>query len=118
MSVSLAELAGFSGEDAESVAARDDVAAYAALVEGLVELRRCRQMTQADVAEAMGTSQSVVSKFERLGGDARFSTIQRYARAVGARLHCLTGIEGGQATAFRARPASGVDDFYDPAAAR
>ncbi len=118
MSVSLAELAGFSGEDAEIVAARDDVAAYAALVEGLVELRRCRQMTQADVAEAMGTSQSVVSKFERLGGDARFSTIQRYARAVGARLHCLTGIEGGQATAFRARPASGVDDFYDPAAAR
>lgn len=118
MTISLAELAGFSSEDAEVAAARDDVATYAALVEGLVELRRCRLMTQADVAEAMGTSQSVVSKFERLGGDARFSTIQRYARAVGARLNCLASIEGSQATTFRANLASGVGDFYHAAATR
>lgn len=34
----------------------------------------------------METTQSAVSDFERLGGDPKLSTIQRYARAVGVRL--------------------------------
>lgn len=94
MTDSLAELAGFPDDDPEVVAARADAAAYANLIEGLVELRHRRHMTQADVAEAMDTTQSVVSHFERLGGDARFSTVQRYARAVGAELHWHTSIDG------------------------
>lgn len=109
MNISLPELAGFADDDPEVVAARADVTAYADLIEGLVELRHRRRMTQADVAEVMGTTQSVVSHFERLGGEARFSTVQRYARAVGAQLHWHASIDDGDATTpFRARPDSGV----------
>jgi predicted XRE-type DNA-binding protein len=56
----------FAEDDPEVVAARADVTAYANLIEGLVELRHRRRMTQTDVAEVMGTTQSVVSYFERL----------------------------------------------------
>lgn len=56
----------FAEDDPEVVAARADVTAYANLIEGLVELRHRRRMTQTDVAEVMGTTQSVVSHFERL----------------------------------------------------
>ncbi|MGH3928723.1 MAG: helix-turn-helix domain-containing protein [Pseudonocardiaceae bacterium] len=97
MNVSLAELAGFQDDDPEVVAARADAGAYADLIEGLVELRHRRRMTQDDVAEAMGTTQSVVSHFERLGGDARISTVQRYARAVGAQLRWLTSTDDERA---------------------
>jgi len=55
----------------------------------------------------------VISHFERLGGDARFSTVQRYARAVGAQLHWHTTIADGEAmTPPHARPDSSVDTFY------
>ncbi len=119
MTISLAELAGFPDDDPEVVAARVDVAVYANLIEGLVELRHRRRMTQADVAEAMGTTQSVVSHFERLGGDARFSTVQRYARAVGTQLHWQSSIDGGEATTpFRTRPGGGVDTCYQTTAAQ
>lgn len=56
----------FADDDPEVVAARADVTADANLIEGLVELRHRRRMTQTDVAEVMGTTQSVVSYFERL----------------------------------------------------
>lgn len=119
MNASLAELAGFPDDDPEVVAAHADVAAYAELIEGLVELRHRRRLTQADVAEAMGTTQSVVSHFERLGGDARFSTVQRYAHAVGAQLHWHTSIDGGAATTpLRTRSDVGVDIFYPTTAAQ
>lgn len=119
MNISLPELAGFADDDPEVVAAHADAAAYANLIEGLVELRHHRRMTQADVAEVMGTTQSVVSHFERLGGDARFSTVQRYARAVGAQLQWHTSIDGGEATTtFRTRPGSGVDTVYPTTAAQ
>jgi len=113
MNVNLAELAGFPDDDPEVVAARADVAAYAELIEGLVKLRHHRRLTQADVAEAMGTTQSVVSHFERLGGDARFSTVQRYARAVGAQLHWHTSIDGEAAKTpiAETRPGSDAKDL-------
>ncbi|MFN2495002.1 MAG: helix-turn-helix domain-containing protein [Pseudonocardiaceae bacterium] len=118
MTNSLAELAGFSDDDPEIVAARADATAYANLVEGLVELRHHRRMTQTDVAEAMGTTQSVVSHFERLGADPRVSTVQRYARAVGAQLHWHTNVDGEATTPLRTRPSSGVDTTYRATAAQ
>ncbi len=119
MNVSLVELAGFADDDPEVVAARADVTAYADLIEGLVELRHRRRMTQADVAAVMGTTQSVVSHFERLGGDARFSSIQRYARAVGVQLQWGTNGEGGEATTTLRTPSdSGLETFCRTTAAR
>ncbi|WP_327680830.1 helix-turn-helix domain-containing protein [Kitasatospora sp. NBC_00458] len=89
MASALHDLLGIDLDDPRTAAALDDAKAYAELVETLVVARRKCGLTQREVAELMGTSQSTVSEFERVGGDARYSTLQRYARAVGARLHTL-----------------------------
>ncbi|MED7954332.1 MULTISPECIES: helix-turn-helix transcriptional regulator [unclassified Streptomyces] len=89
MASTLHDLLGIDPDDPRTAAALDDATAYAELIETLVVARRKCGLTQRDVAELMGTSQSTVSEFERAGGDARYSTLQRYARAVGARLHTL-----------------------------
>lgn len=62
---------------------RDQEANALALVD---ELRTCREglgLSQASVARQMGRHQSVVSTLERLGSDPRWSSIRRYATALG-----------------------------------
>ncbi|MGW3299186.1 helix-turn-helix domain-containing protein [Streptomyces rubiginosohelvolus] len=89
MAPALDDLLGIDGEDPAIITATEDAAAYADLVESLVVLRRKYGLTQQEVAQRMETSQSTISEFERVGGDARYSTLQRYARAIGARLCSL-----------------------------
>ncbi|AVM76071.1 helix-turn-helix protein [Magnetospirillum gryphiswaldense MSR-1] len=59
--------------------------AYRAIVDGLIAARKARGLTQIDVAQAMGTDQSQISKFER--GERRLDILDyvRYAAAVGER---------------------------------
>lgn len=78
---------GIDLDDAEVVADRADAAELGDLVESLVRLRRELGLRQKDVARIIGSTQSAVSDFERIGGDPRLTTIQRYARALGARVH-------------------------------
>ena len=52
----------------------------------LSSLRRELGLSQAEVAERMGTSQSAVARFEAGDLDVRLSTIERYTVALGARL--------------------------------
>ena len=52
----------------------------------LRQRRRNRHLRQADVAELMGTRQSVVSDIERGFSDPRLSTLVRYAAALGLAL--------------------------------
>ncbi|WP_343236906.1 helix-turn-helix transcriptional regulator [Streptomyces sp. SID10692] len=94
MAPALDELLGIDLDDPAIAAAADDAEAYADLVESLVVLRKRRGLTQRDVAAHMETTQSVVSDFERVGGNARYSTLQRYARAVGARLCSMVDASG------------------------
>lgn len=54
------------------------------LLEELVILRKCKKLTQSDVAKAMQRSKTAVSNFERLGSDPHLSTVRRYAAAIGA----------------------------------
>ncbi|MFJ9948095.1 helix-turn-helix domain-containing protein [Kitasatospora sp. NPDC091207] len=89
MAPTLHDLLDLDPDDPRVAASLDDARAYAELVETLVVARKKRGLTQRDVAELMGTSQSTISEFERVGGDARYSTLQRYARAVDARLHTM-----------------------------
>jgi transcriptional regulator with XRE-family HTH domain len=56
------------------------------VVADLVASRRTLGLTQSDVAERMGTSQSAVARFEAQGADARLSTLERYAVALGRQL--------------------------------
>lgn len=56
------------------------------LVADLVARRRAAGLSQHEVAERMGTSQPAVARLEAGQVDARMSTVQRYAAAVGAEL--------------------------------
>jgi len=67
-------------------AAYEDAEARSRLMSDLVKVRRCLRLTQIDVAGRMRTTQSFVSEFENGGTDPHLSTLQRYARAVTARL--------------------------------
>jgi DNA-binding XRE family transcriptional regulator len=55
----------------------------------LVALRKAKGLSQKEVAERMGVRQPTVSGFETEGSDPRLSTLQRYARAVDARLRLI-----------------------------
>jgi DNA-binding XRE family transcriptional regulator len=57
----------------------------------LAEARRRAGLTQTQVAERLGITQSDVSKLERRR-DIRLSTLRGYARAIGARLE--VGLQG------------------------
>lgn len=79
-----ADALGADLEDPEFLEALEDAEAVITLTRSLVRLRLDQNLNQTEVAERMETTQSAVSDFERLGGDPRISTFQRYARAVGA----------------------------------
>jgi predicted transcriptional regulator len=53
------------------------------LIEELVRARRESELSQTDVAARMGTSQSAVARLESGELDARLSTLERYAAALG-----------------------------------
>lgn len=71
--------------DPEFLAGMADIAHRQYIIRGLVECRVRSGITQGVVAKHMGTTQSAVSDIENGGGDLYLSTLQRYARAVGAR---------------------------------
>jgi DNA-binding XRE family transcriptional regulator len=52
----------------------------------LAARRRSAGLSQADVARRMGTSQPAIARLEAGAVDARLSTLERYAAAVGLRL--------------------------------
>ena len=53
----------------------------------LVALRERHGLTQPDVAERLGMTQSAVSQFERYDSNPTLRSLRRYALAVGARLN-------------------------------
>jgi predicted transcriptional regulator len=56
------------------------------LVADLVARRRQLGLSQADIAACMGTSQPAVARLESGEADARLTTLERYAAAVGRQL--------------------------------
>ena len=54
-------------------------------VAGLIAARSRAGLTQGEVAERMGTTQSVVARLESGRRTPSMRTVQRYAQAVGAR---------------------------------
>ena len=70
----------------ELFAAVADAAVAQRVRDMLVKLRKMQVLSQTDVAKRMKVSQPTISEFENESGDVYLSTLQRYARAVGARL--------------------------------
>lgn len=89
----LASLLGIDMSDPATLRSAKDTEALANLIESLVRHRKACRITQKEVAQAMETTQSAVSEFERLGGDPRLSTIMRYARAVGMEIYVAAHTE-------------------------
>lgn len=56
------------------------------LLRGLAAKRERAGLTQKDVAARMHTSQSAVARIERGEIDAKLSTVERYAAAIGHRV--------------------------------
>lgn len=95
MSNELYELLGLDPADPKLQDAEQDANDYAHLIEQLVAARKRNGLKQKDIRIAMGTTQSAVSDVERIGSDPRISTVQRYARAVGAHLRLMAVYDGG-----------------------
>ena len=54
-----------------------------ALIDALVRARQTCALSQTEIAARMGTSQSAVARLESGELDARLSTLERYAAALG-----------------------------------
>lgn len=73
---------------------RDEVAAERTLGEALAYLRYSQKKNQIDVADAMGSTQSNISRVEHQD-DLLVSTVQDYVEALGGRLE-LAAVLGGK----------------------
>ena len=72
--------------DPETRAEYDALADEFGMARQLIDARTRVHMTQGDVAERMGTSQSVVARLESGKRPPSLRTVQRYADAVGGRV--------------------------------
>ena len=61
------------------------------------EARKSANLTQAQLAERAGTTQPVIARLERGGGNPTFETLERVLHAAGHRLE-LNAIEQGLTT--------------------
>ena len=76
-----------------------------ALVRELTAQRQLAGLSQTEVAARMGTSQSAVARLESGDADARASTLERYAAAVGGHISWgLRAAEPGAAAPDDRRP--------------
>ncbi|MGH3488534.1 MAG: helix-turn-helix domain-containing protein [Actinopolymorphaceae bacterium] len=82
-------------QDPKFAAAYEDARLRTELLASCVRLRKEHGHTQADVARAMGTTQSAVSDLEAGATDPQLSTLQRYTRAVGGELVVAVRSEPG-----------------------
>ncbi|MEU4245839.1 helix-turn-helix transcriptional regulator [Amycolatopsis sp. NPDC026612] len=89
MAGDLLRLLGIDPDAPEVGAAREDDANLANFMRCLYQLRKDNNISQAEVAKSMGTTQSAVSDLERTSTDPHVTTLQRYARAVGASLRLM-----------------------------
>lgn len=78
-----------SKEDPGFRASYEDAEELHRVLDSLVQLRKALRLSQTTVAERMGVRQPTVSGFETEASDPRLSTLQRYARAVDARIRLV-----------------------------
>ena len=55
---------------------------FAAIAEQVVEQRRARDLSQQELADLVGTTQSAIARFERGGRPTRIDTLVRMAEAL------------------------------------
>lgn len=70
---------------------------------GLQMMREELQLSQKQVAEAMGISQPAVTKLEQRGNDLKLATLKRYVEAMGGKLSLDVELPTGRRVAFHAQ---------------
>lgn len=71
--------------EAEAQAEYDRLADEFEMARELIAARHRAGLTQAEVAQRMGTSQSTIARLESGGRQPSMQTVQRYAKALGYR---------------------------------
>ncbi len=84
-------------KDPAYVSAYDSLEEEFALAAALIEARSKADMTQAEVAEAMGTTQAVVARLESGRNMPSTRTLQRFASATNTRLRISFESKGRRA---------------------
>lgn len=73
-------------DDPETARAFDEAAEEYAAFEAMLQARAAAGVTQAEMAERMGTTQSAIARLEGGRVSPSVATLQKYARALGKRL--------------------------------
>ncbi|EBJ6082760.1 TPA: helix-turn-helix transcriptional regulator [Escherichia coli] len=84
----------------ESQARIKEIADEMILEVGLQMMREELQLSQKQVAEAMGISQPAVTKLEQRGNDLKLATLKRYVEAMGGKLSLDVELPTGKRIAF------------------
>ncbi|HCJ9029565.1 TPA: helix-turn-helix domain-containing protein [Escherichia coli] len=84
----------------ESQARIKEMADEMILEVGLQMMREELQLSQKQVAEAMGISQPAVTKLEQRGNDLKLATLKRYVEAMGGKLSLDVELPTGKRVAF------------------
>ena len=74
-------------KDPEFAQAYAEADAEFSVIEALIAARTRAKMSQADVAQKLGTTQSAIARLEGGNVSPSLATIRRYAAATGSRLH-------------------------------
>lgn len=72
--------------DPKFVEAYDALAPKYAVISALVSARRKARLSQSEVAERMGTTQSSIARMESGKGSVTIESIQKYAKATGQKI--------------------------------
>ena len=86
-----------SAESQERIAAKDEVMRR---IVALNQLREELNVSQTELAAAMGVKQPTVAKIEQPGNDPRLSTLKRYVSALGGELSIDVTLPNGKRIAF------------------
>ncbi|WP_234276694.1 helix-turn-helix domain-containing protein [Escherichia coli] len=84
----------------ESQARIKEMADEMILEVGLQMMREELQLSQKQVAEAMGISQPAITKLEQRGNDLKLATLKRYVEAMGGKLSLDVELPTGKRIAF------------------
>ena len=87
----------------QSAESQERIAAKVEVMRRIVALNRLREelnISQTELAAAMGVKQPTVAKIEQPGNDPRLSTLKRYVSALGGELSIDVTLPNGKRIAF------------------
>lgn len=79
----------------------DELAEELLLESGLAAMREELEISQRDLAKALGVSQPAVAQIEQRGNELKLSTLKRYVETMGGKLSLAVQMPTGHSHIFR-----------------